>query len=679
MLLKKLLQTDNMKKKKSIGKKYSKMFIVFLILISLFNSNIKADENPKGIFLITCFDEWKLAGFNNSNLPVWNEQGLLEFWKPIALKKEDIHNLKISDVEHTIYNGNNAFYNRFRSIDFKILESETYYVVLYHMLTYASNESFNVDIKIKIKGEELPYSWWNSSWNNYVLIDIDNSQVETTSIEDYVVLVEIPTAYGLKMDNSNSLRFVELDNSTPIEGFDVDHWDENSNSYVWVKINNFQPSTQFLCYYNNSLATSTEDAYTCWNNSFLAVHHFEESDTPLDSTSNNNNLVNDGSDYETSLIGNSYELELDNTDKMIYNDNMDGLSAITIEGWYKQESFNSPVNTIINSGYDTNNFNEIIWGVWMSAIDTINFKVSSDSGYICNYGYDTDIAGGNWVYFLASWDGTQSELIVNGQLVAYDRTASGTMTTHASAECVIGAEKDAASYRFYTDQDIEEIRVSNIGKSTGYAYTSYNNMNNKSSFATLIGEITKPEETILALPTASNFNPSNNSNNIAINNNFSCYINQANGTSIIYTIECTNGYNNSGTGLNETIYINFSNCNFYGWNYTVWTNLTCDETNYSRYITNFRTTITNAIIISEDTIKLGIVLLLLSFAIMLTLSNRYLMIILGMILGLTLTGLLYNDMSYFNFDIFPQISGSFFLAAGIINFAEKLFKKKNKK
>lgn len=238
-------------------------FIITLIIIGIaLNSfNFVANSEPTGIFLIKTSSDWIKAGFNYTGQPLYTNESLTTFYMPIALKKEDVHNLKPKDVEHVIYNGNNNFYDRLINISFEILESETYYVVLYKMSVYASNKTFNIDFIPKIKGEELSnYAWFNSSWGFYKACYISNN------IDNYQMMINISNSSGGNVNcsgnantNFSDIRFVNTDNITlcPIW---MENYTYNTQATFWV--NNSENATTLLMYYGNPNAPPISNGNT---------------------------------------------------------------------------------------------------------------------------------------------------------------------------------------------------------------------------------------------------------------------------------------------------------------------------------------------------------------------------------------------------------------------------------
>jgi len=320
--------------------------------------------------------------------------------------------------------------------------------------------------------------WWNNSWSYYVLVDVDNAQVEG-ALDAYELIVPVPPSIGAKCDGGNSVRFVGLDNTTVYEGYDIINvWDDSAYNYIAINVSSFQATTQLLMYYNNSGASGTEDEHTCWNASYQTVHHFEESGNNEDSTSNNNDLTNTGASQVAALVGYGKDLEQGESDYLTLDNELDGNSALTVEILYRYENTQDPVGSIVTTNYNTDNFNQIVWFLYTDANDDLLFKGSDDSGYLFQLSYATTLSNGEWYHITGTWDGTSAWLYMNGTLVASDLTAAGTFTDHASAETHVGAEEDAGSQRFYGDGVTDQLRILNVAREPEYVYTYYNNINN---------------------------------------------------------------------------------------------------------------------------------------------------------------------------------------------------------
>ena len=151
-----------------------------------------------------------------------------------------------NEVEHTIteYNG-----KTFYIFDHVPLLQDTL-VEGYWEYDIKANTSGKWDMYIKLESDTWQYAFnndriihldpfWNSSWSHFVNVDVDNAQVELDGSR-YELIVAIPPSIGNKCDNMNSIRFVDHDNTTVYEGYDIiNSWVEDAYNYVSVAIPSF--------------------------------------------------------------------------------------------------------------------------------------------------------------------------------------------------------------------------------------------------------------------------------------------------------------------------------------------------------------------------------------------------------------------------------------------------------
>jgi len=448
--------------------------LVFGILINSFNFAVRS-EKPSGIFLIENAQDWVNAGFDNdSNLPVYNRIGLIEFYMPVALKKEDVHNLQNKDIEHTIYNGNQNFSDRLRSIDFEILESDTYFVVVYHMLVYASDKSFHIDFVPKIKGEELPqFAWWKSSWDNFRTITINHDYV-TASLVDYPLMLTIDESIADWFnDNASDVRFVSVDNTT-IFRTEKELILNTGDRTFWVKIPYIYADvdTVFLMYYNNTNAEPLFYVESIWNANFINIQHLNEtSGTFYDSTSNNNDSTSeDISTYNAvGIVGGCVDLVSASTDYIEFADIGD-LNIYTVEIWIQHEGISA---------------DDVIWGKNAEPAIFCNlagsdFYFGDNTGVIIGGSYSADI----WYYIVGICDGSNIYLYQDTWLIGSDGS-----TDNFDADYMVGNRLGDA---YHFEGRLDEFRISNIARNDSYRLLTYNNIKNFVSVVIIGGEVSPP-------------------------------------------------------------------------------------------------------------------------------------------------------------------------------------------
>ena len=164
------------------------------------------------------------------------------------------------------------------------------------------------------------HAWWDASWENRIKITFDKSP-PSQDLSYFPVLIKLHETAPANIDYSQTknqgedIRFVASDDTTVLP-HEIEKWDEEGDSYVWVKVPQIKssaPYTYIYMYYDNSEADNGENEAEVWNcdplnsdDDYKMVHHLEE-DTGsangiLDSTENDR----DGTPYSDTTITNLY-------------------------------------------------------------------------------------------------------------------------------------------------------------------------------------------------------------------------------------------------------------------------------------------------------------------------------------------------------------------------------------
>ena len=170
-----------------------------------------------------------------------------------------------------------------------------------------------------------------------------------TTLTDFPVLVKLSTEIAdfdyadFTLSNGGDLRFADADgNLLPHE---IDTWNENGVSTVWVKVPSLYPSALITAYYgcSNPPPVSPEDV---WGNGFVGVWHLGESALPMKESSgvstdfsSANNTVALGA---TGIVGASVDFSTTTANNYLIaadDDDLDGFDDFTVEMWTYQEAY----------------------------------------------------------------------------------------------------------------------------------------------------------------------------------------------------------------------------------------------------------------------------------------------------------------------------------------------------
>jgi len=362
----------------------NKLFTISLIIIGLILScfTFTVNSTPTNYFLIKTKNDWINAGFDPEGLPVYTENGLIDFYMPIAVSKSFI-NFNVGNVDNWFENANNNFNDRFQYLELDILESDTHKVLLFHMKCKASDtKHFNVDLKLTVKGFELPFGWWNSSYRQRINMEVNATQ-NPTDLTDFpvlVVFVENETLYDTTNANLTSVVFVLYDNIT-ILNYEVDYYEKALavvNCGFWVNMTEIngtgKPNTEFHMYFDQigNATDYNENPEGTWNSGYKFVSHMDGGLTIEDSTSNNNHGTKDGinnPDEVVGMIGNAQDFENSAGDKIVLTSKIDGLAEMSLECWYDTEDDSADQECMIGTNREASIAGTAYLMTWKESTD----------------------------------------------------------------------------------------------------------------------------------------------------------------------------------------------------------------------------------------------------------------------------------------------------------------------
>jgi hypothetical protein len=249
---------------------------------------------------------------------------------------------------------------------------------------------------------------------------------------------------------------------------------------VWVKVPTVSHTTDtviYLLYGNAGITTYQGTATSTWDSNFRGVYHAPNGTTlsTNDSTSNAFNLTNTGTATAT-------------TGKIDGGGNLNGTSQYfsssasflasnstnyTWEGWVYSTT------TAVSQHFFTLGASTSQYSIELFTSGA-NWEMYQLNGTDVNAAQNGTFTANVWHHVAGSWDGSNIRLYVDGALAATTacngRTATGTITK-------FGAAGNGTSN--FWNGILDEMRLSNVARSTDWIKTEYNNQNSPSTFYTL--------------------------------------------------------------------------------------------------------------------------------------------------------------------------------------------------
>lgn len=153
----------------------------------------------------------------------------------------------------------------------------------------------------------------NTSWQYRKKLSLDNTDsnlgVTSETLTNFPILVKLDASnidYSHFQPDGDDIRFT--DSSGADLSYEVEQWDTNGNSFIWVKVPTVDANsdTSFVyLYYGNASATNHLSASGVWKSDYRGVYHLNQSSgtTVIDSTSNAKNGTKSGAGQPAGATG----------------------------------------------------------------------------------------------------------------------------------------------------------------------------------------------------------------------------------------------------------------------------------------------------------------------------------------------------------------------------------------
>lgn len=352
--------------------------------------------------------------------------------------------------------------------------------------------------------------WYSPDWQYRQQITI-SSAVADSNLTNFPVLIAIDDAnnpiFNHAQADGDDILFTASDGVTKLS-HEIERYNPligNKELKAWVKIPNLLSNTNTIIYiyYGNPNALNQQNPTDVWDSNFVMVHHLEEtSGTIYDSTQYHNNGVPENGpnlNVDGKINGADY---FDGSNDLIRVNHSSSLAVnrLTMEAWIYRNN-NCPLHQdtcmILNKEYDyeygIRDGNTLQW-----AIRTTTYGI----WFWVNTGIT--IPQNTWNYVVVTYDGSAVRTYRNGQLV-HTYSYSGNITNHSDCLKISGRNGCSSLVHSPFPGYIDEVRLSNIARSSAWISATYRITNSPSSYLTFGSEeiYITPTPTITSTPTIS--------------------------------------------------------------------------------------------------------------------------------------------------------------------------------
>ncbi|NQU41616.1 MAG: DUF2341 domain-containing protein [Lentisphaerae bacterium] len=321
---------------------------------------------------------------------------------------------------------------------------------------------------------------YKPSWNYRAPLAFEG-YTKTETLTNFPVLVSVTQfvgfAYGDADPNADDLRFTD-ENDVQLS-YDIELWDTNGASYVWVQVPELTSNAMIWAYWDRGDAVVPSNAVdgSTWANGFAGVWHMSEINAQ-DSTANGNH----GTAVGTPQLGTGIAdgaIDFDTGGDYVSVPNQAALditgTQLTLSMWIRPTS--TANKGIIMKGSTTSS-----QGVYHMSINAgyaqmrLNGSTSEGAGQATTPG--GEILANNWYYLAATYDGAKQKIYRNGALSV--EQPYSTAISSAAYPLNIGLYY-ATGYTFPGLMD--EVRVDHVARSSNWVWACWMNMGSNTTFS----------------------------------------------------------------------------------------------------------------------------------------------------------------------------------------------------
>jgi hypothetical protein len=359
-------------------------------------------------------------------------------------------------------------------------------------------------------------AWWNTDWSYRKTITIDHTKV-SGPLSDFPVLIDITDANlaSAAQPDGDDIAFVDVGTGAKLN-HEIESYDSGSGRLIArVKVPSLSQLTDTVVYmyYGNTAAGNQQNPMGVWDSNAKMVLHLDEtSGTQHDSSVNANNVV----PYGGVLQGVSGRIAGANTFDGV-NDYLQAPHSNTLAGFSQgfTASFWLRLDDVSRRQTIVNKYNSAAgqrgWYVEYQA-NMLGFFASQDGSSYGEWHAAFRPTVGVWYFIAVTWEPSAvPKFYVNGLQVATSGTAKiGLIYSNAGVSLYIGrCQYDVTRY---IKGGLDEICLSNSGRSLDWTRTSYNNQASPSTFYSAGPQEVPASEA----PIISNISPSNGATGVPV-------------------------------------------------------------------------------------------------------------------------------------------------------------------
>ena len=284
--------------------------------------------------------------------------------------------------------------------------------------------------------------------------------------------------------NGADLRFAASNETTELN-YEIEKWDTNGNSYVWVQIPTIASTNDyFYAYWGNavSAAPCTTNGAT-WDSSYSGVWHMQRTNATDSSTNGNTGTANGGVASASGEIGAGNSFDGTGYINVPATDLFKGSDDVTIEFWFNLPNVSlasySDIMDYDHASAPSQNFvvqlfdgsSSFSWAINSLANNNDWGPWSLNSVFILPYS--------QWTHITLVKSGTSYRYYTNGGLLL-SGACSAVIDKDVTRQLRFGGKVQSGAG--FIKGTIDETRISHIARSSNYVYACWLNQASNTTF-----------------------------------------------------------------------------------------------------------------------------------------------------------------------------------------------------
>ena len=327
-----------------------------------------------------------------------------------------------------------------------------------------------------------PAGWYAPDWakRQPITLNPTHDKVPNTDQTNFPTLIKLTDAgndlWASAQTDGDDILFADTFGNKLAH--EIEKYDATAHElWAWVKIPTLATgaTTTIYIYYGNANSPNQQSKTAVWSNGYVNVRHLNESSSPyLDSSTYANSSTAGTYPSQTTGKVDKGQQFASASKHYISSPEISGRfpsTAFTLSAWVNVQSTSAPAG-FVSWGTESDHKG---WSLMFNSSKTPYFYTGGGSF--------TGIAGSaltdGWHLIQGTYDGT-ARLYVDG--IHLDVDAVKTIIAPVTTQPLVIGRVYSATDKYYSNQPLDEVRVSSVTRSADWIATEYSNQNDPATF-----------------------------------------------------------------------------------------------------------------------------------------------------------------------------------------------------